>query len=115
MSGEAMSGPTRWVGSDLVVDFGAGVKVDVVEAVVDLDEAGEPIGLEILGMLAGHPGLVSVAGDQVGVPRIVVDADADAVYIRFKHGRSLDQVVRLAAIALDRSDRIVGAVVRMES
>jgi hypothetical protein len=109
-----MTAPVRWNGSDLVVDFGTGVQVDVVEGVLDLDDSGQPIGLEVLGILVAHPGLMSTGGDQLGFPQVSVDAEADAIYIRFSHGRSLDQVVRLVAIAFDRSDRIVGAVVRME-
>ena len=109
-----MTVPTRWNGSDLVVDFSTGIQVDVVEGVLDLDDSGEPIGLEVLGILAAHPGLVRMGADPASFPQVTVDAEADAIYIRFKHGRSLDQVVRVVAIAFDRSDQILGAVVRME-
>jgi len=103
----------RRAGSDFVVDFGAGVTVELVDAVVDLDEFGDVIGIEILGLVATHPGLCSLDHGPSG-PRVSVDADADAVYVRFNDGRSLDQVVRTTTVAFDDADRIVAARVRLE-
>jgi len=108
-----MSGFLRWIGSDAIVAFGSALQVEFVEAVVDLDEAGEILRVEILGLTERHPALNTTEGTRTS-PRISVDPDADAVYIRLGLGRSVDQVVRIAAVAFDPADRLVALTVRME-
>jgi hypothetical protein len=98
-----------------MVHFGAGITLELVDVVVDLDEEAEPIGLEILGLVTRHPGLAQASHDSHGPKEHVsVAAGADAVYIRFSQGRSINQVVRLGAIAFDSADRMVAVSVRMD-
>ena len=104
----------RWFGSDASVVFGAAIQVEIVEAVIDLDESGGLLGIEILGLTGRHPALDTVEETPYS-PRVSVDLDADAIYVRLGYGRSTDQVVRIAAVAFDNSDRIVGLTVRMET
>ncbi len=110
-----MSGTVRWQGSDLLIDFNRAVTISLVDAVVDVDDFGEVLGIEVLGLLATHPGLARAELDQSTYPYVASDADADAVYIRLGQGRSRDQVVTVAAIAFDQSDHIAAIAVRMES
>ncbi len=109
-----MSGYLRWNGSDAAIDFGGGVSVEIVDAVVDLDEVGDIIGVEVLGLVAMHSALVSSEGGSDGAPDVAVDLDADATYVRLASGRSIDQVVRVAAVVFNRADQIVAVTVRME-
>ena len=102
-----------WDGADLVAQFENHVSVEIVEVVVDLDEAGLPIGIEILGLLAKHPGL-PFAQSEILQSSLSVDEDADALYLRLSEGRSIDQAVHLAAIAFASSDRILALRLRME-
>ena len=104
----------RWTGSDAFVVLDSGLQVELVEAVIDLDEAGDILGVEILGLTEAHPALETTE-ETLTSPRISVDPDADAIYVRLGVGRSVDQVVRIAAVALDAADRIVGLTIRMES
>lgn len=96
-------------GSSFEVDFAAGVGVDLVDVVVDLDENAEILGIEILGLLETRPGVLHSEGEGVSV-----DPDADAIYVRVKAGRSLDQVVTIAAIAFDSSGRLAAIRVNLE-
>ena len=109
-----MSELVRWIGSDASVALGSTVQVELVEAVVDLDESGDILGVEILGLTERHPSLQTTEETAVS-PRVAVDPDADATYVRLRQGRSVDQVVRIAAVAFDATDRLVGLTVRMES
>lgn len=109
-----MSELLRWFGSDASVAFEAAIQVEIVEAVIDMDESGGILGIEILGLTGRHPALDTVE-ETPNSPRVSVDPDADAIYVRLGHGRSIDQVVRIAAVAFDNSDRLVGLTVRMET
>ena len=88
--------------------------MEIVEAVIDLDESGGILGIEILGLMGRHPAL-ETAEETPNSPRVSVDPDADAVYVRLGYGRSTDQVVRMAAVAFDNADRLLGLTVRMET
>lgn len=97
-------------GSSFEVEFDAKIRVDLMDVVVDLDEFSEILGIEILGLLSTHPGVVNSEFDSVSV-----DADADAVYVRVKAGRSLDQFVTIAAIAFDSLGRLAAIKFELES
>lgn len=109
-----MSRLIRWNGSDAAIDFGGGVSVEIVDAVVDLGAMGDIIGVEVLGLVEKHPALVSSEVGLDGAPEVAVDPDADATYVRLASGRSIDQVVGVAAVAFNRADQIVAVTVRME-
>ncbi|MFN2543982.1 MAG: hypothetical protein ABR600_05345 [Actinomycetota bacterium] len=103
----------EWQGSDIVVPLGRDAISDFIEVVVDVDETGDVLGLEVLGLLFRHPRL-TIPGGEAGQPSVSVDTDADAIYVRFAHGRSVNQFVRQAVIALDRHGRLQSIRVRME-
>jgi uncharacterized protein YuzE len=108
----------QWIGSILAVDFNdVGFAIEFVDAVVDLGELGELIGIEILGLIAKHPTLkvefTSRPGDGNNVEGSF-DTSADALYIRFKAGRSLDQEVRPAVVIIGSDGALLKVVVRME-
>ncbi|MCY7300844.1 MAG: hypothetical protein LH616_16735 [Ilumatobacteraceae bacterium] len=75
---------------------------------------GDIIGVEVLGLIEMHPALVSSDGGSDGAPYVAVDPDADAIYVRIASGRSIDQVVRVAAVVFNRADQIVAITIRME-
>jgi uncharacterized protein YuzE len=103
----------QWDGSDIVLTFGTGAVGETADVVVDIDEGGDILGIEILGLLALHPGL-AFPEPRDGGPRVSIDREADAVYIRFAQGRSVNQTVRPAIIALDGAERVQNIRVRME-
>ena len=109
-----MSRHIRWTGSAVAIDFGTGVSVEIVDAVVDLDATGDIIGVEVLGLGDLHPALVSSEAGSDGTPEVTVDPDADAMYVRLANGRSIDQVVRVAAVVFNRADQVVAVTIRME-
>jgi hypothetical protein len=104
-------------GSDLVVGFGHDVVAEWVLAIVDVDATGALLGIEILGLLSKHPRLSS---DDRRTPlnpgsfAVSVDHEANAIYVKFLHGRSVEQLVRYAVVVFDSDDRILAMRVRME-
>lgn len=105
-----------WSGSDFGIDFtDARLVTEFVEAIVDLDDSGEVIGIEILGLLARHPLLPErIKQLQCLAVQVTCDPFADAIYIRFSNGRSLDQVAREAVVVFGPDDALIKVVVRME-
>ena len=90
--------------------------IELVEAVIDVDDFGEVIGVEILGLLARHPGVANQVQKLEGLAGEVIltfDPDADALYLRFRNGRSLDQLVKRAAVLLGPDGDLVKVVVDM--
>jgi len=107
-----MSDPV-WDGSDIVVALGQAATGELMDVVVDVDDNGDVLGIEVLGVFARHPGL-TITNDGPVRLSVSADPDADALYVRFAHGRSVDQLVRQAAIVLDSDERLQGIRVRME-
>ena len=103
----------NWHGSDVTVGLDGDVVIDLIDVVVDLDIEGSILGIEVLGLVARHPGMPFVEQGSADLD-VSVDEEADATYIRIAHGRSLDQVVRTAALVFDRSDRLKALSIRME-
>lgn len=105
-------------GSELTIDIVASASsVELVDAVVDVDEFGTVIGVEILGLMVRHPRLAGVAANAEGVGGEVVvsfDLDADALYVRLREGRSSDQLVKPAAVLFGADDELVKVVVHLE-
>ena len=66
-----------------------------------------------MGHLGRAPGTGLDRGSSKS-PRVSVDQDADAISVRLGFGPSVDQVVRIAAVAFDAADRLVGLTIRME-
>jgi uncharacterized protein YuzE len=102
-----------WAESDMIVQLGPGSVADILEVVVDRDEGGDVIGVEILGLQYRHPDIVIVE-DLDAQPAVHVDTDADAIYVRLVVGHSRDQLVRWAAIAISVDGRIQAIRVQME-
>lgn len=103
-------------GADLRVLAGDGrVRSELIDVVVDLDEFGSPLGLEILGLFDRYPGMARRLRDAADRgPRVSVDEDADAIYVELSDGRSFDQMARLAAIAVSDEDELLAMHVRLE-
>ncbi len=103
-------------GSDIRVHQEGGVRADLIDAVIDLDEFGSPLGIEVLGLLDRYPQMANHLRLLVaeGV-RMSVDEDADAIYLRLAEGRSLDQLTRLAAVAVGPDDALLGMHVQLET
>jgi len=102
-----------WEGSDIVVKLGKTATGELIDVVVDVNESGDVLGIEVLGLLARHPGL-TIGHDELGGPAVSTDTDADAVYVRFAHGRSVEQLVRQAVVVFDATDHLQTIRVRME-
>ncbi len=102
-----------WDGSDIVVALGQEATGEFMDVVVDVDETGDVLGIEVLGLFARHPRL-TIANDGSEGHSVSADPDADALYIRFAQGRSVDQLVRQATIVLNADGRLQGIRVRME-
>ena len=110
-----MSGEFRMEGSDIVIADDSGVKIEIVEAVIDLDESGSPIGIELLSIFDRFPGLAqNLATRQVDGARFAVDEEADALYIRLAERRSVEQLVTTAALAIGLGGTLLGLRVRLE-
>lgn len=108
------------VGSELTINIVASASsVELVDAVVDVDEFGSVIGIEILGLLARHPRLADIAANVPtevlrGDVAVSFDPDADALYVRLREGRSSDQLVTPAAVLFGADDELVQVVVHLE-
>lgn len=114
-----MSGPCySRRGSELTIEVvDSSSSVELVDAVVDVDEVGDVIGVEILGLGVRHPGIANHVQTLQGAAdemTLSFDHDADALYMRFRGGRSLDQLVRPAVVLLGPADELVKVVVYME-
>lgn len=93
------------------------LKTDLVEAVVDLDDGGGVIGVEILGLMVRYPGVAAHAmglTEQVGEVSVSFDSDADALYLRFGNGRLWDQQVKQAVVVFGPNDELLRVVVQLE-
>jgi uncharacterized protein YuzE len=93
------------------------LSLELVEAVVDFDELGEVLGVEILGLIFRHPDLARHLENLREVGGEVVpsfDPEADALYLRFRHGRSRDQLVKQAALLLGPEHELVTVVVDIQ-
>lgn len=106
----------RLEGSEIRARQSHGVRAELIDVVIDLDGFGLPLGVEVLGLLYRYPlmarHLRALAAE--GIP-MTVDEDADAIYLRVAEGRSLDQVTRLAAIAIGPGDAFLGMHVRVDA
>lgn len=105
----------RFEGSEIRARQSQGVRAELIDVVIDLDGFGSPLGVEVLGLLYRYPLMARhlQALTAEGIP-MSVDEDADAIYLRVAEGRSLDQVTRLAAIAVGPDDALLGMHVRLE-
>lgn len=105
-------------GAELTIDVvESGLKTELVEAVVDVDDGGGVIGVEILGLMVRHPGVAAHAmGLQGPASKVAVsfDPDADALYLRFDTGRSWDQQVKPAVVLFGPNDELLRVVVHLE-
>ena len=102
-------------GSDIRACRTHGTRADLVEVVIDVDEFGSPLGIEILELLDRYPRMAGELRLLVGEGiEISVDEDAGVIYLRLAEGRSFDQVVRLAAVAVGPDDALLGIHTRLE-
>lgn len=107
----------EWKGSDIIVLIEGQVGVEMVDAVLDINESGEVIGVEMLGLLAKHPGLLEQAQDLEagsGAGHCALDVEADALYIRLNDGRSVDQRCLMVAAAFGPTGRLIALGLRPE-
>lgn len=111
-----MSSPNVSVnGSTCVVSFAGEVSVRQAEVVVDVDDFGEVLGIEVLGVSVLNPAMKTGRSPGGGLPSVAVDMDADAFYVRIKSGRSTSQLVRHAALAFGVSGELLGITVDIEA
>lgn len=102
-------------GSDIRVRHGHGVRADLIDVVIDVDGFGSPLGIEVLGLLDRYPRMAEHLRLVAEGIRITIDEDADAIYIRLGEGRSLDQLTRLAAVAVGLDDALLYMHIRLET
>ena len=101
--------------AELRLSFGEPSRSYPIQCVLDLDEDGFVVGIEILGIAAEAGPITVPAADKmsgVGVVSISLDTEADALYVRLKPGPSPRQVVRPAVLELADDGTLVGILVR---
>lgn len=99
-------------GPELVVTFDHVASCRIIDAVIDVDEFGGPIGIEIIGILNKYPNLTIKTNGHL--PAVSVDRENDVVYIKVAEGRAIDQIVRAAAVAVSSSQTLQQVHVEME-
>lgn len=114
-----MNRPGYWQrGSELLIEvIESPSSVELVNAVIDLDNVGDVLGVEILGLAARHPGIPAhfqTLENAKGDFALSYDSDADALYIRIRPGRSVDQRVKPAVVLIGASDELVKVILYME-
>jgi uncharacterized protein YuzE len=89
------------------------VNVDAkfLEAIVDMDQDGELIGFEIISpiFLLGSKQVDSLRHFRKSADAgfyIAIDDEADALYVRFKRGRSMDQKAVACTVVPNANDEI---------
>jgi uncharacterized protein YuzE len=83
-----------------------------IDVVLDLDEAGEALAIEVIG-LARQAGTTSFSlaesgGESDAVPRWSYDRQSDCLYVRLRRGRSRTQQERGAIALVAEEGRIAG-------
>jgi uncharacterized protein YuzE len=91
--------------------YAAGSRLVKAECVVDRDDYGEVMGIEVLdvGLAAGFPGNLQVPECSLEpVAKVAYDAEADALYVRLRDGRSVRQDVATLAMSISCEGELLG-------
>jgi uncharacterized protein YuzE len=105
----------NWKERSLLVELGPNPEDALtrpIDMVVDLDEAKEPIAIEVIEFalqsgVAVHQ-VPQRGGDDDKFPRWSYDAQSDAFYLRLRKGRSLTQRELTGSILVTKDSRLVG-------
>jgi hypothetical protein len=90
--------------SGFALAFKGSLKSYFINGVVDHEDDGTLIGVEILGLLSECGNLVEPDQTQIAsadLVSIAIDYEADAIYLRFRAGRATHQVVRQTVVVVD--------------
>jgi len=94
-------------------------QIVMMDCVVDLDEFGESLGIEVVGVRSRSEPLANALGHEPRSDlalRIAYDVDADALYIRRRDEfRSVAQKSGVAALILDKNGALLAVGVHYES
>lgn len=91
---------------NITLGSGSGVRSAPFDSVLDLDDFGEPIGLEILGFRS-QLGALPPPGPTDGLPRWSYDKDEDAFYVRVSDGTAPRQKTSRGSASFDRRGAVV--------
>jgi uncharacterized protein YuzE len=105
----------NWNERSVSVEFGPvpeGTVLKPLEVVLDLDEAGEALAIEVIDLAqqsgAATEAIAGNGGDPNSFPRWSYDAGSDSLYVRLRKGRSRTQRERDAKVLVTQDGRIVG-------
>jgi hypothetical protein len=105
----------NWSGRSVVVEFvllADDVLAKSLNMVADLDEAEEPISIEVIDLAsqAGISGesIPTKGGDDGKFPRWSYDAQSDSFYLRLRKGRSRTQRELKGSVLVTQDGRMAG-------
>jgi uncharacterized protein YuzE len=99
----------NWTGDELAADFRDELRSYFIDGVIDYENDGTLLGVEILGLLADCGGLEDPGPEELqraGLISVSIDPDADALYLRVRNGRAANQAVRQTVVIVDDRRRL---------